>query len=63
MAGAESERIFRRKNRNDSMVGARSLLKNTFPNNSTIVGIHPKDRAIRQGITWSRSLDGKKIEK
>ena len=48
---------------NDSMVGARSRLKNTFPEHSIVVGSYPKDRVIRQGITWSRSLDGKKIEK
>lgn len=48
---------------NNSMIGARSLLKNTFPSNSQIVGIYPKDRVIRQGITWSSDLNGKKLRR
>lgn len=46
-----------------SMIGARSLLKKTFPPNSQIVGIYPKDRMIRQGITWTSELNGKKLKR
>lgn len=50
---------------NDSIVGARSLLKKHFPPNSIIVGIHPNDRILEKKpkITWSRALNGKKLEK
>ncbi len=50
---------------NDSVVGARSVLKKHFSSNSIIVGNYPNDRALdkKPPITWSRMLNGKKLEK